>query len=275
LSIKQLFLQEKDLPRTDLMAIVSHVIGASKERILMDPNRALTSSEYADIKTLVEQRRKNKPLAYLTNRKEFFSETFYIDGRVLIPRPETEVLVEEAIHFIKRGEKPVRALDMGTGSGVIGITLARHGAEDIVCVDKSVDALAVAKKNAHAFGLEDRISFLCADLMGPFKEKCFDLVCANLPYIAEEDWKALMSDVRDFEPRQALVGGPSGNELYEQLVHGLDVYLSKGSLLLCEIDGPDQANAVGKIVEQAGFKVGVKRDFSGRERVVSGLWTNS
>jgi len=276
LQINELFRDEIGLARADLMGIVSSVLGLPKERLLMEPARRLDDGEWDRIRDLIGQRKKGKPLAYLTHRKEFFSETFYVDERVLIPRPETEVLVEEALSIIGKLDCCARVLDMGTGSGIIGILLAKKGACRVLSVDVSLRALEVAKANARALSVEGRIDFAASDLFSSLKgSPTFDLVCANLPYVGLHEWDGLMEDVRFFEPKEALLGGARGFELYARFAPEVGAYLRPGGSVLCEIGGEAQAQVVGDILRDAGFRVQVLRDLAGLQRVVRGTWTSS
>ncbi len=270
--IGQLYLSEKDLPRVDLVGIICHVLSLPPERILMEPERVLNESEQRKIRQSIEERRKGKPLAYLTHMREFLSEPFYVDGRVLIPRPETELLVEEAMKII-RSKGRLQVLDVGTGSGVIGIHLLKNGAGSVVCVDISPAALAVARKNARAFGLQTGIEFMASDLFSAIKKgRTFDLICANLPYVALHEWEGLMAEVREFEPMHALVGGDAGTELYERYLEEIGDYLAADGALLCEIGGEGQAALLGAVLKKAGFEVAVLHDLAGRQRVIRGSW---
>jgi release factor glutamine methyltransferase len=266
--IRQIFLSEKDLPRIDLIGIVSHVLSLPPERILMESERVLDKSEEGKIGQSIDERRKGKPLAYITHMREFLSEPFYVDERVLIPRPETELLVEEALK-IMRSKGRLQVLDMGTGSGVIGILLAKNGAASVLCLDISPGALAVARKNARAFGLQTGIEFMASNLFSAVKKgRPFDLICANLPYVALHEWKGLMAEVREFEPKHALVGGDAGTELYERYLEEIGDYLSEDGALLCEIGGEGQAIPLVALLKKAGFEVTVLHDLAGRQRVI-------
>ncbi len=266
--VREIFLSEKDLPRTDLIGIISHVLSLPAERILMEPERVLATSEQEKIGRSIGERRKGKPLAYLTHLREFFSEPFYVDERVLIPRPETELLVEEALKIMRSKGCP-HVLDMGTGSGVIGILLAKNGAGSVLCADISPGALAVARKNARASGLQTGIEFVASNLFSAIRKgRTFDLVCANLPYVALHEWEGLMAEVKEFEPKQALVGGDAGTELYERFLEEIGDYLSEEGTLLCEIGGYGQAIPLGALLGKMGLEVRVLHDLAGRQRVI-------
>jgi release factor glutamine methyltransferase len=266
--VRDIFLSEKDLPRIDLIGVVSHVLSLSTERLLASPELALDESQQEAVRRLIEERRSGKPLAYLTRKREFYSETFYVDERVLIPRPETELLVEEAIKIVRKKKRPA-VLDMGTGSGIIGILLAKNGAGSVLCVDISPGSLEVARKNARALGLEGRIEFIASDLFSAIgKGGKFDLICANLPYVALHEWEGLMAEVRQFEPKSALVGGDAGLELYERCLGEIGDYLAGDGALLCEIAGDGQAARLGAMLRKAGFETTVLADLAGRQRVI-------
>ncbi|OPY71022.1 MAG: Release factor glutamine methyltransferase [Syntrophorhabdaceae bacterium PtaU1.Bin034] len=273
--ISEILLHEKSLPKIDLVGIISHALSITKERVFAEPERILRPPELSRIREMIEARRRGKPFAYLTHCKEFFSEPFYVDERVLIPRPETELLVEEALRAIRESHRPLRVLDMGCGSGIIGIMLAKGGAEKVFSADISPAALAVAKWNARALAVEDKITFIASDLFSAVKSgTTFDLICANLPYVSVREWENLEDDVRLFEPKQALVGGKEGIELYVRYLKELTAYLGRAGTVLCEIGGDSQADVIGSVLSSTGLKVAVKKDLAGRKRVVKGSWTN-
>ncbi len=273
--IRELFRDEKELSRIDVLSIVSHVLSLSKERVLMEPERSLDHDEGERIGELIRQRREGKPLAYLTRQREFFSESFYVDERVLIPRPETESLVEEALLFMRDLGRPARVLDMGCGSGIIGILLAKGGAQQAVCADISIDALSVARRNALDLDMEERMIFLTSDLFSSMRRDAdFDIICANLPYVGRDEWEALMPDVRCYEPMGALLGGETGLELYVRFAAEAVSHLRSGGALFCEVAGEAQAASVGALLTKAGLAVTVVKDLAGCQRVVRGVWTN-
>ena len=266
--------QEKDIGRTDLVAIMAFVLAISTERIYTDSGRELPEETCRRIKEHVAERRKGKPLSYITRTKEFFSEQFFVDERVLVPRPETELLVEEVLHVV--AERPESCiLDMGTGSGIIGITLARHGAATVTCVDISLDALLVARANAIRLGVQDKVACVGSDLFaGISTARRFDIIVANLPYVSASEWQKLMTDVK-FEPKVALLGGHHGTEVYERFVANLPGRLEDNGCVLCELGGKAQIEAVGGMMKGRGLYVHSKKDLTGRERVLIGSWKSS
>jgi release factor glutamine methyltransferase len=274
LRIREILRQEKDVPRIDLVAIIAFALSTSTERIYMDLSAELPPAACLQIRESIAQRKTGRPLAYLIGTREFFSEQFLVDERVLVPRPETELLVEEAIRLMEKRTDP-RVLDMGTGSGIIGALLARHGASDVTCIDISHEALLVARANAKRLGVQEKIAHVCSDLFGGIKKgQRFDVVVANLPYVSKPEWEGLMKDVR-FEPYVALVGGDRGTELYERFVSALTGYLGENGVALCEVGGDAQAECVGEAMRQLGLAVRTEKDLEGRQRVLVGSWKNS
>ncbi len=269
--IRQILAGEKGLSRTDVIGAVSFVCKMTKEELLRDIDSRLDEATLNAVKDCLGERRAGKPLAYITGVKEFFSESFFVSPDVLIPRPETEILVEEALKIIGTGGNRVSILDMGTGSGAIGIIVAKHAGSNVVCVDISAAALRVASKNAGSIGVADKTRFVCSDLFGAIKEgPGFDVILANLPYVAASEWEDLMADVRQYEPRGALYGGQRGVEIYERFVRGLPGRMKSGGHVLLEIGSPAQAAEVGGMLKEIGLTVNVKKDYSGTERVLVG-----
>jgi len=276
LLLRELLAEERDVPRIDLLAIASHVLSLTKERLLAEPALAVDEAGRAAIRRLVAERRMGRPLAYITGFREFFSEEFVVDERVLVPRPETEAMVEEALVLLK-GRPGAAILDVGCGSGAIGLVLALKADVRVVSIDIAADALAVARRNMERLGVRERVDLLCGDLAGAIRQGGrFDLIVANLPYVPDAAWQGLMPDVRDFEPKPALVGGEDGLDLYRRLVPESVGLLRTGGFLLCEVDGREQAQKLETVCRKAGFSsVRLKKDFGGRERVVAASWTSS
>lgn len=215
---------------------------------LLDPTR---------FESLVARRFAGEPLQYIRNRTEFYSREFYVDDRVLIPRPETEVLVEAVIAQVPIGAK---VIDVGAGSGCICVTLALERPDlHVFAVDASVAALAVAKRNRDALGA--RVQLIASDVLDAVRS--FDLIVSNPPYIAEEEIATLATEVRDHEPRMALTPGPSGTEVIERIYAA-----ARGAIVMMEI-AYGQTEAVTRVAESHGYRVDeVLRDLAGIERVV-------
>ncbi|MBA4390221.1 MAG: peptide chain release factor N(5)-glutamine methyltransferase [Syntrophus sp. (in: bacteria)] len=275
MNVREIILRERQISMTDVLSIISFVCATSKEQTLASMTKEIDDTRFRDIESCIDERKRGKPLAYITEKKEFYSQEFYVDGNVLVPRPETEILVEEALSILGQQKNITGILDMGTGSGAIGLTIAQRAEKRVVCADVSWEALVVAKKNARMLGVLERVSFLCSNLFGGVKEGTkFDMILANLPYIGSEEWDALMPDVKNFEPRKALYGGKDGVEIYRAFLQKAHLYLRNKGYLLCEIGGARQANLVKNILESAGFEVAIKNDYSGEERVLIGSWIN-
>jgi len=217
---------------------------------------------------MVRRRLRREPVAYILGRKGFRHLDLIVDGRVLIPRPETELLVELAL-----GLQPASLLDVGTGSGAIALAVADELPHCAVTgTDTSAGALEVARANAERLGLDGRVRFLEGTLP---EGESFDLVLANLPYVAERDWPSLQPEVTRWEPHQALLAGPDGLDAYRSLIPGsaglFHRYAGQRSGALAVEVGEGQAGAVAGLMEEAGFgAIEVRRDLAGIERVVVG-----
>ncbi len=191
---------------------------------------------------------KNEPIAYILKKKEFYHLTFYVDKNVLIPRPETEILVEKAIRFIKA---PAEILDIGAGSGNIAILLAKHTGSTVTAIENSKKALYVLKKNIKMFNAGDRVIPVYADLFPPAGKK-FDIIVSNPPYIPEAEWRELDPTVRDYEPRAALVAGEDGMAVIRRITAKAKDYLKPGGKLLMET-GYNQKQRVSSLLKEAEF----------------------
>lgn len=271
--IRDIFTEKRGIiAPLDLINIVSYTLSLTKEKIFINLDREVEEEEGLRIDELIRERKKGKPLAYIIKNKEFFSEMFHVDQHVLVPRPETEILVEEALKIIENKSGAVRVMDMGTGSGAIGIILAKKAICEMFCVDVSLEALHVAKINAEQLGIKNNISFICSNLFEGIKEdRSFDLILANLPYVSQQEWDDLAEDVRTFEPRIALYGGEEGVEVYARFVAGLPHYLKKNGHVLCEIGSNLQGRKLRNMLESMGLKTTLKTDLSGRERLIEGV----
>jgi release factor glutamine methyltransferase len=270
--VRDILRGERDVEKIDVLSLLSSVLSLPVEKILTGSEQELQPGEEKHIHLLLSQRRQGKPIAYLTGKKEFFSLNFLVDSRVLIPRPETEILVEEALRVLRGVPDTVCPIvDVGTGSGAIGITLARETGLRVTCLDISPGALRVAKTNATRLGVADRVDFVCSDLFSGLGQGArFELIVANLPYVSADEWSTLMPDVRFFEPKLALWGGKDGIEIYSRLISEAGKYISSEGHILCEIGGREQAELVSGLLHDAGFSVKTRTDLSGRDRVVVG-----
>jgi release factor glutamine methyltransferase len=208
----------------------------------------------------------NEPLAYILREKEFFGEKFSVNTAVLIPRPETELLVEKALELI--GKKEARILDIGAGSGNISIVMALKSHSLITALDMSLPALRVLKKNIARFGLQKRVKAMAGDFF-PKKPQRFQMIVANPPYLSKKDWDNLPAGIKCFEPKAALVAGPAGTEALEKIISGAPDYLQPGGHLLLEI-GQGQLRTVRAFLKAAGLReTEYIRDYGGIARVIA------
>jgi len=263
-------------PRLDAEVLLAEATGWGRAALVADGSAGLEPAAARRFGETVRRRLRREPVAYIVGRKGFRRLDLAVDRRVLVPRPETELLVELALEL-----RPERVLDVGTGSGAIALAVADElpGAE-VVATDTSPGALEVARGNAARLGLADRVRFLAGTL--PEDER-FDLVLANLPYVAERDWPSLQPEVTKWEPREALLAGPDGLDAYRDLFapevppqlspSGLQVTGDPGvgaAVVAVEV-GDGQAAAVGELVRGAGWgEIETRRDLAGIERVVVG-----
>ncbi len=270
MKIRQVITGQTGLSRIDHVAALCYACNLTTEHIYQNLDAEINESDLAVLEKCLNERRSGKPLAYITGRREFFSETFMVDENVLIPRPETEILVEEAIHRVN-GRKGCTILDMGCGSGAIGTIMAKKTGNKVICVDISYEAIRVARRNARSLEVGHLTEFICSDLFEAFRPAaCFDVILANLPYIAHNEFSGLMTDVRDFEPRLALDGGKDGLDVYRRLIGSLPGRLVPGGDILFEIGSAPQARQLKAIMENAGLSVRIINDYADKERVLAG-----
>lgn len=264
-----------DTPALDAEVLLSHVLQCDRSVLLAHPNRTLQPEHIQAFRSAVSRRASREPLAYIVGHKEFYGLDLLVDRRVLIPRPETELLVELGIAWVQERQREGRpteeliVVDMGTGSGAIAIALARHIPQLIVyALDPSSDALAVARCNIERHGLTKRIFLVAGDLLSPLSAP-MDLILANLPYIATDELPALMPEVSVYEPRLALDGGPDGLGYIRRLLTQAREKLRAGGALFLEI-GADQGSAVSAIARQIypTAHVNVRKDWAGLDRIL-------
>lgn len=272
--IRDILEKQNGIERFEAANIVAYALSMRKEEVFTNFESEVDECARQRINDLLEDRKRGKPFAYITGHREFFSEKLYVDERVLIPRPETEILVEEALRILSKEPGINSILDVGTGSGAIGLVLAKNTQKHIVCTDISLSALRVAQRNRESLGLSERVCLVCSDLFCAVGNVQFDMILANLPYVASEEWDNLMADVRDYEPRAALDGGSGGIDIYKRFIDGLPQHLKKGGHVLCEVGGTKQTNTMSEMLQKIGLSVVVKNDLSGNTRVLIGSWTS-
>lgn len=256
--------------RLDAELIVGHALGLGRVQLYMDLDRPLTDAERGAIRDLVKRRRQHEPVAYIVGAKEFWGRRFAVSPAVLVPRPDTEALVERALELVP-DDGGGRVLDVCTGSGIIGLTLAAERAGlEVHLTDLSADALSVARANAEALGVADRVRCFQGDLFGPVAgEAPYRLVTANPPYIPDADVEGLAPDVKDHEPRLALAGGADGFAVHRRIAEEAPRVLAPGGTLLIEV-GAGQAPALEALLGAAPWVEATARhrDLGGIERVV-------
>lgn len=268
------FLKEKqaDSPRLDAEVLLAHLLGVQRIALYTRFDEVANDDIRTKYRQLVKQRVEGCPVAYLVGFKEFYNLRFTVSPAVLIPRPETELLVLEAIRIAKPMTAP-RIVDVGTGSGAIALTLAKHLPHaKVTAIDISPDALAVAMKNAEQLGLTSRVRFIQGDLLAPVANEAFDLVVSNPPYIASDVIPTLPNNVKNYEPQLALDGGPGGTAIIERLAQQAKPLLVPGTHLLLEI-GADQGKSVPTLLQNLkGYgPVTVLPDHAGLPRIVKAV----
>lgn len=269
-------------PRLDAELLLCLVLKTTRVQLIIDAERPLQKEELDRYKSLHIRRRAGEPIAYLTGTREFFGRPFRVDARVLIPRPDTEILVEVALRRTRHLSLSARVLDLCTGSGCVAISLGRERPTTrVIATDISQAALDVARENALRLGAIN-VAFLQGDLFGALSLQIsqrahhkhrarFDLITANPPYIREDELPELQADVRDFEPRQALLGGKDGLDIVRLILEQAPLYLEDQGVIAMEI-GADQAQQTAALFEQAGFSgIEITRDLAQHDRVVSGI----
>jgi release factor glutamine methyltransferase len=255
-------------PRLDAELIVAHVLALPRVQLYVQFDRPLSATELPDIRALIKRRQAGESIAYLVGKKEFWGLELAVDARVLVPRPDTETLVEEARARLEGREAP-RIADVGTGSGALAVTLAKLRPDAAVFAgDISGAALEVARGNAERLGV--RVTFVEGDLAAPLAAHApFDLMMANLPYVPSAELAGLPPEVRA-EPRLALDGGDDGLQLVRRLIAAAPALLASGGALALEI-GIGQAEATAGLLRDAGFvEVRARPDLAGIDRVVAG-----
>jgi len=263
-----------DRPRTNAELLLGAVLNAKKIELYLDRDRILTRQQIEKFNKYIRGRVSGRPLQYIIGSTEFFGLEFRVNENVLIPRPETETLVETVIELLKDRPQP-KIIDLGTGSGAIAISLAKNlTASSVFATDISPDALKVAEENARRNEVEDQIDFLCGDLFEPLKdlklEGLVDCVASNPPYVSQEEFDHLPREVRDYEPVVALKTEEQGMFFHENIIRGSADFLKEGGMLALEV-GWGQAGKVAELVRtRADFeRAEIKKDLGGVERIVT------
>ena len=253
-----------DSPRVDAEILLAKVLDCNRVKLYIDQDKPLSQSELNAMHKMVERRGRHEPVAYILGSKGFMTDDFLVTPAVLVPRPETELLVE-VVARIFEGE-PIRFLDMGTGSGAIAISLLKLLPEARgVAADISKEALQVAQQNAVKIGVAERLQFVQSDLYQRVGTERFDLLISNPPYISDEDMAVLEPDVLQ-EPRLALAGGADGLDFYRRIIADAGQHLTPDGVLAFEF-GMGQAEPIRQLLLDKGYAaVAVTRDYAGLER---------
>ena len=263
--------------RLDAEVLLRHVLNMEKEQLCVNGDAPISAGQEAEFRGLLLRRSRREPVAYITGHKEFWSVDFFVTPAVLIPRPETELLVEVALQYARQLaiRSSVKVLDIGTGSGAISVCLAKEqAASQIFAVDISPVALDVARLNARRHGVADRIRFLAGDLFAPVKPlpETFDLIVSNPPYIRSGELSMLAPEIREWEPTIALDGGVDGIDSYCRIIEEGHRHLTTGGSIVLEI-GADMASAVADLFSRSGYygPVSVYQDYAGKDRVIAAM----
>ncbi len=258
--------------RSEAEILLAHSLGIRRIDLYLNHDQPLCQDELKRFKSLIKRRVESEPVAYITGVREFWSLELVVGPSVLIPRPETECLVEAVLPFLDDNSgSPKRVLDMGTGSGAISIALAHeHPEHRYVAMDRSAAALRLARRNARAHKVDDRIDWFCGDwdtALAPDRT-CFDLIVSNPPYIRSRDMEGLQPEIRNHEPKMALDGSDDGLMCIRHIIHAAHHYLGAGGRVALEM-GCDQGPEIQSIAMMVGQygQPRIIKDYSGHDRV--------
>lgn len=269
------YLQEKqvDAPRLCAELLMCHVLGKQRMELYTQFDAIVPPAQLAQLRALVKRAGDHEPVAYLVGRTEFYSMELSVRPGCLIPRPETEMLVQHAIEFLRTRERQQSVLDLCTGSGCIAAAIGHNfkGA-DITATDLSQEALAIARENFAKHQLTERITLRQGDLLIPVAADPFDLIVSNPPYVSEAEYADLDSNVKDFEPREALLAGPKGLDIYERLLSQIEPFLKPDAALMLEI-GYQQGPDITSMLEATGLfsSIRIHKDLQTHDRLAVGI----
>ena len=239
-------------PRLEIEIFLQHIFGYKKIDLYINFEEEVTPKNLNRLREFIKRRVENEPIQYITGVSNFYGRDFYVNKNVLIPRPETEILVNVSIDYLSSKKNPY-IIDVGTGSGCIAITLAKElPSSKVIAIDYSQQALNIAKENAELVGVKN-IEFLKLDFLSENLNYVADAVVSNPPYIAQEDIQSLMIDVKEFEPHRALTDNADGLEFYRIFANKLDVILKKKGVLIIEVGRGNHPVEVKKIFEESGY----------------------
>lgn len=271
------YLKDKgiDSPRLSAELLLSDVLGFKRIELYIHHNEPVAKPELYKLHSLVKRAGQNEPIAYLVGRTEFYSMEMEVNRDCLIPRPETELLVQRAIEFLRTREGAQSVFDLCTGCGCIAVAIAKNFPHShIMATDISDHALASAEKNVEKHHLQDRIKLLSGDLFDPIIPHLdagkFDLVVSNPPYVSAPEYEKLDKNVKDYEPRLALFAGEDGLDIYKRIIEKIDMFLKPDAALMLEI-GYAQGPAILGLLEQTNIfnEIKIEKDFHNNDRVVT------
>lgn len=267
--IKKLKRSSKDEAAIDAEILLAHILGLSREEALTHDERRVPPFLLSRFNRLIARRAKHEPVAYLTGHKEFFGLQFTVNKHTLVPRPETELIVEEALSMLHTTRYTL-VIDVGTGSGAIAVAIAKNAPmTTVIATDLSKPALKIAELNAKINDVDDRIVFARANCLPKVRALNLNgcIITANLPYLPTRAWQQCPPDVKKFEPKSALEGGKDGLKYYDELFHQI-VERELKATIICEID-PSQKRSFPKLAKRhfPNATVEIKNDLAGRPRV--------
>jgi release factor glutamine methyltransferase len=264
--------------RLNVELLLASALDLKRIQLYTNFDKPITSEELTQFRTLFERRLKREPVQYIIGYTSFMGLQFAVDPRVLIPRPETETLIEQVMLMCQRypGDEPIQILEVGTGSGNIAVSIAKFIKHSYVtAIDISREALIVAEQNARLNSVESRIQFLLKDVFDQKEElfqRRFDVLVSNPPYVAKDEWEQLQAEVRDYEPPSAVTDGNDGFKFYRRLMRLMPDILKPGSGVVLEV-GFSQAQKIVSELKEAGLdQLQITHDLQGIPRVVSGIW---
>jgi release factor glutamine methyltransferase len=264
-----------DAPRLSAELLLSHVLGLKRIELYTQYNKVVPQEQLTQLRDLVKRAGEHEPVAYLVGRTEFYSIEFEVTPDCLIPRPETELLVQKSIELLRKRTGPQSVCDLCTGCGVIAVAIAGNVPDvKVMATDISEPALAVAARNVEKHKLGERIELRHGDLFEPLVPQLdvFDLIVCNPPYVSAAQYETLDRNVKEYEPRLALYAGPEGLDVYRRLVEKVDQFLKPDGVLLLEI-GYQQGPAVRELLEQTKSfsQIRINKDLQGHDRVVTAV----
>jgi release factor glutamine methyltransferase len=271
---------EIEFPEINADTLLAYVLSCNRTSLYTNPDEVIDNADLCKYNELIYKRASHVPLQYITQRVEFMSLDFVVDERVLIPRPETEILVETVLSKTQGKEfsdKSIIIMEIGTGSGNIAVSLAKNLSNvEIYTNDISHDALSLAKENIKRHDVADKVSLLHGDFFEAFnrsvERKHIDFIVSNPPYISESEWNELEPEVKEHEPRQALVGGEDGFYFYRKIIRDAADWLRPGGYLIIEI-GETQASTIIKLMQNESNYCEIEpiKDLQGKERIISAM----